>query len=133
MDAAKSEQDRSQAETPRLTIAMDGERRDRASTGTGAVGWQTCGRSNWPHSQAQLLHRLRRARRSHDWRNRNAGCSRWRYPRYVGEVEEIQQIRLRGIAIRKVRRWPNETVLDELDDRGVIHRYVRDVVPPRER
>lgn len=35
MDAAKSEQDRSQAETPRLTIAMDGERRDRASTGLG--------------------------------------------------------------------------------------------------
>src|ERR1039458_10746341 len=59
---------------------------------------------------------------------------RWRSgPRNVGEVEEIQKVRLSGVTIRQVRVGTDEAVLNELDDRGVIDRRVRDIMPTRER
>ena len=61
------------------------------------------------------------------WRRRRRG------PRHVGEVEEIQQVRLHGIAVGQVRRRTDKAALDELEHRSVIHRVVPDVVLAHER
>jgi hypothetical protein len=49
-------------------------------------------------------------------------------PWIAGEIEELQHIRLHRIAVGEVCRAIDELVLDKLDDRGVIHRGVRDIV-----
>ena len=59
---------------------------------------------NLSDTPAALLHRRRCAGRSHDWWNREAGSRRRSQPRNFGEVEEVQQVRLCGIAGRKVGR-----------------------------
>lgn len=57
----------------------------------------------------------------------------WRRPRHIGKVEEIQRVRLRGVAVRQVRRRTDEAALDELENRGVVHRRLADVVLAHER
>ena len=44
------------------------------------------------------------------------------------EVEEVQQIGLCRITRREMRGARDEAVLDKLDDRGVVHGNVRDIV-----
>src|SRR3984885_7656112 len=62
-------------------------------------------------------------------RRRRRSC-----PGHAGEVEEVQQVGLRSIPRRQMSGtltgWVvvNEAILDEFDDRGVIHKIVRDVV-----
>ena len=57
----------------------------------------------------------------------------------VGEVEEIQQVGLCGIAGGQMRgvglgeRVADKPVLNKLDDCGVVHGNVVNKVPPRER
>ena len=64
-----------------------------------------------------------------DWGRR----SRRRSPWNIVEVEEVQQVGLRGIAGSQVRGGTDKPVLDKLDHRRMIHRNVRNIVPPGER
>lgn len=60
-------------------------------------------------------------------------CGRWwRCPGNGGEIEKLQQVRLRGFAWRQVLTTADEAVLHELDYGGVVHGRVRDVVPAGE-
>lgn len=58
--------------------------------------------------------------------------SRWCGPRNRVEVEEIEQIGLRRISRSEMRGAADEPILDEFDDRGMVHRDVRNVVTPGE-
>ena len=44
------------------------------------------------------------------------------------EIEEVEQVGLRGVAVGEVRGGVDEAVFYELDDGGVVHGDVRDVV-----
>src|ERR1700728_5185596 len=76
---------------------------------------------------ADRSHALRSARPR--GRGRSWWCGR-RRPGHVREVEEIQQIGLSRVAVGQVRAGVDEAVLHELDDGGVIHRDMGDVVLP---
>ena len=56
-----------------------------------------------------------------------------RCPWDVGEIEELQKVRLRGVAGSQMRRRTDEAILDKLDHRSVIHGCVGHIVPPSKR
>ncbi len=76
--------------------------------------------------RSEACRRTRAARRIAYRRGRSRRCS----PRNIGEVEEVQQIRLCCIAQGKVSGGADEAVLDEFDHRRVIHRNIRNIMPP---
>src|ERR1700722_8755019 len=67
------------------------------------------------------------ARTHRGWRCRRRG------PRDVVEVEEVKQVRLHRIAQSQIFLIADKEVLDKSDDRRVIHGYVRNIMPTRER
>ena len=65
-------------------------------------------------------------------RNGRRRCGRGS-PGDIGKVEEVEQTRLRRVAGCQVCRTADEAILDKLDNRGVVHRGVADIVRARER
>ena len=62
---------------------------------------------------------------------RDRRCRR-RSPRHAGEIEQVHQVRLGGVARREMRAAVDELSLHEPDDRRVVHGHVRNIVFPRE-
>ena len=89
-------------------------------------------------SLRRLTERWRKARRCARVRAkrlvRNRGRRSWRRgPWNVRKIEELQQVWLRRIAVSQVLVVADKPVLDEPNHRCVIHRRVRNIMPPRER
>src|SRR5437763_16634972 len=71
------------------------------------------------------------ARSTHCWRYRYLSLWRRRGPRLVGEVEEVQQVRLGRVAFGQ--RWQVEALLQEMRYGGMVHGGVAYVVLFHER
>ena len=54
-----------------------------------------------------------------------------RGPGLIGEVEEIEQVGLRGIACCQMSGAAEKAGFHEFNDGGMVHRDVRDIVPTR--
>lgn len=60
------------------------------------------------------------------------GRAWWTRPRHSVEVEEVQQVWLRRITVGQVSTAADKATLDELDNRRVVHRHMRNKMPSRE-